>query len=544
MQNIPRLALDRTVRQLFPLALLILGNSAEAKAAVIDAVVAAVRKNESDWQSGARSRLLRICESRAEDTVRDLDLPEGSPLEALGKLPASGCADVALLLTGTPEEAAEARGISADELEKRCDKALWQITFLQDGSAPDLSALRAASEDLPISGDMIASAAEGIEKGLAETAETPQSARVHEIVRSSAPAKEEQPKNTVSVPLWAIAAAGVLVVGLAVGLIATAVSRKPRPAESAAGFELSTVQPEAVRDISEHRAPAIAEAQEQVLAFAQKERSDVVFLSTKLVTGERGAGYEITFVDSGGVQSEYALNSASGAVTLVKSEQTETVPDADGWLSCAQLRAIALDFAGLESAVFTKEKLDTEGDVYYYKYEFTDSDGCSYTVHANVVTGALMKYSVKEADLVDSARLITADAALEQALMRAGGLRSDQVIITKQKREGTVYLIAFTLDEGTQYSIELNALTGTANAVDVNPVTADTSQMLGMLAARDIALQKSGLDAGKTRFTKAKLDRSNAVYVYELEYETDDNEYEISMNAVTGEILKYRVWML
>jgi uncharacterized membrane protein YkoI len=543
VQNIPRLALDRTVRQLFPLALLILGNSAEAKAAVIDAVVAAVRKNETDWQNSARSRLLRICESRAEDTVRDLALPEGSPLEALGRLPASGCADLALLLTGTREEAADARGISADELEKRCDKALWQLTFVQDGSAPDLSALQEAAARLPISEDMI-TAAEGIEKGLAETAEAPKTAKVHEIVRSSAPSPSQQPKHTVSVPLWAIAAAGVLILGLAVGLIAAAVSRKPIPADSNAGFELSTVQPEAVREISEHRAPAIAEAQDQVLAFAQKQRSDVIFLSTKLVTGERGSGYEITFVDSDGVQSEYALNSASGAVTLIKSEQTETVPDADGWLSCAQLRAIALDFAGLETAVFTKEKLDTEGDVYYYKYEFTDSDGRSYTVHANVVTGALMKYSVKEADLVDSSKLISADAALEQALMRAGGLRSDQGIITKQKREGTVYLIAFTLDEGTQYSIELNALTGMANTVDVHPVTADTSQMLGMLAARDTALQRSGLDAGKTRFTKAKLDRSNAVYVYELEYETDDNEYEISMNAVTGEILKYRVWML
>jgi uncharacterized membrane protein YkoI len=103
-----------------------------------------------------------------------------------------------------------------------------------------------------------------------------------------------------------------------------------------------------------------------------------------------------------------------------------------------------------------------------------------------------------------------------------------------------------TLDDGTQYTVELNARTGMANAVDVRPVSADTSQLIGTLKAKDAALEKAGLSAENSgvRFSKAKIDRSNAAYVYEFEFQTADYEYEATINAMTGEVLKYRVWMI
>ena len=546
-RSIPDQLLTETARQLYPAAALALCSGSAARSAVTEAIVSALRKGGSDWQKKALSGVLRICAARADETAPDADFPAEPPLGCLARLPVQSRLDLALLAADIPRaEAAEARMCTEEELEKCYDKALWQMTFLQEGAAPDLSAMQRDAASLPQAEAQVAAIVQNVQAALreAEDGGDAPAPKVREIVRSSS-AKQtpDQPKNAVSVPLWGILAAAAVMLCLVGAVIGMALSRR-QPPPPTGGDEISTAAPEVIRQIDEKHAPAMAEAQDKVLEAAGKARSDVIFLNTKLVTSGARAAYEITFADSTGIQYEYVLNAETKAVTPVKSEPTDTVPDADGWLSTAQLRALALDFAGLESAVFTKEKLGIEDDAYYYKFEFTDADGRSYTVHVNVLTGALIKYSVKEADTVDTSRMISAEAAREQALARAGGLRSDQVIMTKEKREGTVYLIAFTLDDGTQYSIELNALTGMANTVDVNPVSADTSQMLGMLTARDIALQKAGLTEKGTRFTKAKLDRSNAVYVYELEFETDDNEYEISMNAVTGEILKYRVWML
>ena len=125
--------------------------------------------------------------------------------------------------------------------------------------------------------------------------------------------------------------------------------------------------------------------------------------------------------------------------------------------------------------------------------------------------------------------------------MRAGNPDPDKVIITKVKQDGNVYLIAFTLDDGTQYLMELNAVTGSINTVDVSPVSADISGAIGMIEAAKRAESLAGLmKTQPVEFTKAKIERSNGAYVYELEFETEAFEYEASVNTVTGAMIKYR----
>ena len=43
-------------------------------------------------------------------------------------------------------------------------------------------------------------------------------------------------------------------------------------------------------------------------------------------------------------------------------------------------------------------------------------------------------------------------------------------------------------------------------------------------------------------FTKAKIDRSSGIYVYELEFETYDYEYEVSIAVQDGTPVKFRAW--
>jgi len=140
------------------------------------------------------------------------------------------------------------------------------------------------------------------------------------------------------------------------------------------------------------------------------------------------------------------------------------------------------------------------------------------------------------------AGFLTLELMREQGYYDPDKIR-DQVVFTKAKLDGAVYLISFTLDDGTQYAIELDAKTGMINTLDVHPVTGDISKAIGLLAAKDIALRQAGiLDADVKQYTKARIDRSNAAYVYELEFETEAYEYAVTLDMQTGEILKYKAW--
>ena len=153
------------------------------------------------------------------------------------------------------------------------------------------------------------------------------------------------------------------------------------------------------------------------------------------------------------------------------------------------------------------------------------------------------KYTAEELTAEEPENIISPAQAKTRAVSRVGDLDLSQVIFTKVKLDGGAYLIAFTLDDGTQYLIELNAATGSVNTVDVHPVSADITQAVGLLKARDTALHMAELtERDAVDFTKAKIDRSNGAYVYELEFETPDYEYEVSIRTATGEVLKYRVF--
>jgi uncharacterized membrane protein YkoI len=152
-----------------------------------------------------------------------------------------------------------------------------------------------------------------------------------------------------------------------------------------------------------------------------------------------------------------------------------------------------------------------------------------------------MKYSAEEPAGEEYTNIIPPEFAKQQALNRAAITDASQVIFTKIKQDGGVYLIAFTLDDGTQYMTELNAENGAVNTVDVQPVSADMTDAVGVIEAAKRAEAMAGLTKEQPAlYTKAKVERSNGAYVYELAFETADYEYEVSVNTETGAIVKYR----
>lgn len=70
-----------------------------------------------------------------------------------------------------------------------------------------------------------------------------------------------------------------------------------------------------------------------------------------------------------------------------------------------------------------------------------------------------------------------------------------------------------------------------------------TSQTEGNLIseeeAKKIALEHAGITEDGTTFIKVKLERDDGVQEYEIEFYTQDTEYDYNVDAVTGDIRSY-----
>ena len=534
--------------RIYPAAALYLGSTEQARAAVIEAIAAAERRSPAPGEAEMLSQLLRICQSRAPERVTQTDFPDDSALLPLLKLPASGRRDLALHLSDIPDETAAAvRQLTQEEFAHKIEKALRQLTFLQNGEAPDeavlrnaLHAVRWTSEDAGALQNGIAAA-----RGQEAPAVPDSSAAVRDISHKRNEA--QQSKKTVTVPLWTIIAGGLCIAALCVSIVISAVLRNrsaETPALPAESSESAEYDPKTFERMQSSFL-SIREAQDAAVRAAGLTKDQAVFISTKLKPAAEPPYYEADLLSQNGQEYVLKLHAESGEVLGSDQFTADHTLDTEGWLEADDLRERALGFAGLEDALFLKEKCANEDTLSLCKYELTDAGGRIYTVQLEAKTGALVKFSVEEPPSVTAEEAIPLDAAKKKALSRVGDYDPEDVIFTKTKFEGSVYMIAFTLDDGTQYAIELNAADGSTNNVDVHPTPADTSHAIGLLRAREIVLEKAGLTGDDSvRFTKAKIDRNNGAYVYELEFETGAYEYEVSLKIDSGEMIKYRAWSL
>lgn len=522
----------KSLHPYYMLSALCLGSCAEARTAVTEAAVSAERQ-----QASVLSQTLRICQTRANDKAvppEQCDFPPDSPLRGALKLTFRGRRDLGILLSAfSQKDAADALEITQEELSHRTEKALRQYTFLNGGVSADQDSLRSALTALPWTEEEITAIETGFIAANAQkkAAETPS---VPEITKTITPKK----KKTASVPLWAFLTMTGIVLLLIAALIFLVFSRRsPEPPPA--------IEKEAADKAIAHEYLSLDDAQNAAIAALPAEAVNPVCTNTKLKLDMKPAIYDITILCDRGVQYQVILDGKTGTVSSCTDQQTTNIIRLDGWLNTETMRAQALKQANLTDAVFLKEKRGTDSNRGYYKYEMLGADNRIYEVTMDAVTAKLLKYSVEETITDKNVNVIAPAQAQRQALARVSDLSMNQVIFTKIKLDGSVYMVGFTLNDGTQYTVEINAVTGASNAMDVRPVSADTSGMIGMLRARDIALERANLlGYGGVRMTKAKIDRENAAYVYELEFETDEYAYEVTLHTETGEILKYRATII
>lgn len=524
--------LETLAPRYFPAALLYIGDRADAVRALTEALAAA----EPEGADAVLPNLLRICSTR---TVQpDAALSDIDPLlTAVWKLPAGSRRDLALHVSGIPDtEAARARGLSDDEYARRVDKANRQVTFLGGTSNPDL--LSDAFSRLQLTDSETAGICARWTQAIIEK-QAPPPDNAHEIVQRLPDSRKQKEK----MPVWGILLCILCVVlSAAVTLLLIDRSRMKHhmPAEFSAPDDGET-EPYTVQDLAHLQYISMEDARQIVREALETDAEHTVFSNTRLDTAKTPVCYRLSCIVDTDTQYDFTLDAVTGEI-LKRSGGKAMLPlRTENWLSLDSMRSRALSFTKLDAALTVREQLGTDGGKGYYRFQFQDAEGKIYTVQLSAESGILLKYAVELPEVTDTAGFISLKTAKQRAVSRAGDLTPENVVFTKAKLDGAVYLINFTLDDGTQYSMELDAKTGMTNTVDVHPVTADTSRAIGLLKARDTALAQAEITEDDVQqYRKAKIDRSNGAYVYELEFETLSYEYEMTLNIETGEIVKYK----
>ncbi len=150
-------------------------------------------------------------------------------------------------------------------------------------------------------------------------------------------------------------------------------------------------------------------------------------------------------------------------------------------------------------------------------------------------------------------------AAKKKALADAG-VKAKEVTYTKGKLDNDAGVAVYDIEFYTatkEYEYEINAITGAItersiesidhndrydhddDKYEVDKKPSQNASYITVDKAKSIALRHAGLAASEVSFSKAKLERDDGLYVYEIEFFKGNTEYEYTINAVSGKIRDY-----
>lgn len=155
--------------------------------------------------------------------------------------------------------------------------------------------------------------------------------------------------------------------------------------------------------------------------------------------------------------------------------------------------------------------------------------------------------SVSQTGTASSKAYISVDDAKAAAYAHAGVSASD-VTFAKTDFDSEhgvmVYEVEFYANN-VEYEYDINAQTGEVvkysqeNTGASAPVTTVSGDYIGEAAAKTAALSHAGVSEADVCWLQADFDRDDGAYVYELEFAANGLKYDYSVNALTGEIVKF-----
>ncbi len=198
------------------------------------------------------------------------------------------------------------------------------------------------------------------------------------------------------------------------------------------------------------------------------------------------------------------------------------------------------------------------------KAELLDAHGVPYTyevlagLNVNELKLILESKSVKLEGVesngtASSKQYISREDAIAKALADAGFAQNEvfdldvEMDYDKSARE-MVYEVEFEVGEN-EYDYELSAISGEILDKQIKPADKNdekddmppTEECISRTQALEIAYSHAGVAAENVRRPEIEFDRENGKQVYEIEFKLGQNEYEYTIDAVTGEILESEV---
>lgn len=207
--------------------------------------------------------------------------------------------------------------------------------------------------------------------------------------------------------------------------------------------------------------------------------------------------------------------------------QAETKGGDSRYITAAQAKKAALENAGIseETAKLLQVHLNTEDDVPTYEIEFASkSEAYDYVV--NAVTGEIISMDCKNG----ASDMTSAPTEEPQTIdAREAAAQSDSAPETAEQ--------GARVQETPGQSGSTPARGGNGSKAEAQSGT--DGQYIGTEAAKQAALEHVGLKEEEAGFVHIQLEFDDGCWQYDVEFFKDNTEYDYSIDALTGEILKY-----
>ena len=217
--------------------------------------------------------------------------------------------------------------------------------------------------------------------------------------------------------------------------------------------------------------------------------------------------------------------------------------------------AAALADAGLSENDISNVEIEFDYDKgrMIYEIEFI-SGNFEYEYEIDALTGEILEFEhenvsdeTPEDEPEPNDGYIGEAAALAAALKHAGVSQNEAADIETEleKSHGRmVYDVEFRTAY-FEYEYKIDALTGEVLKFDREDISSDEpestpvpdEQYIGKAAALAAALKHAGVSQSNAADIEIELEKDHGRMVYDIEFRTSENEYEYTVNALTGEIL-------
>lgn len=235
------------------------------------------------------------------------------------------------------------------------------------------------------------------------------------------------------------------------------------------------------------------------------------------------------------------------AQTTLPAPSTQLPASESGGITLEEAKAAALDNEGLtESGVtFIKAFTDNNSTRSIYEFKFVTADyEYEYKIDANSGTVLSNSKEVRVKQTAGSAAgRITLEEAKDKALSHAG-ISEAEASFTKTKLDNDdgreEYEIEFVAAD-YKYEYEIDAESGMVLSSSRKTLSGRTTSVsagsITLEEAKAAALEHAGLTASDVTFTKTKLDNDDGREEYDIEFVSDDYEYEYEIDSQSGAVL-------